>query len=531
MNFFVYRNFTVENLFQGFDAKFSGYGDISFVPNNIDSYLWFYIPEIKVSKRDTINEIDGFRGKIELLISQLPEQKLFIAFTISPLFYLNYQNGDFSIDKAIINYNQFIYDLGETRRNFKVIDFSEFLDSAETPVFDWKYYYLSQSMISPRFNSKFNMWFQLKLNSIENKRKKCLVLDLDNTLWGGILGEDGLENLKIGDSYPGLAYLNFQEAILEASKAGIILAICSKNNEEDVIEVFEKHPFQIIKLNHISARRINWNDKASNIYEISQELNIGLDSIVFIDDNPIERERVRQMIPEVVVPDFPSSPIYLLQFFREVYENNFQAYKLTEEDVNKTKQYLSNAERSQFKRSFNSVHDYLESLEMQLDIYEASNFTIPRIAQMTQKTNQFNLTTRRYTEEDIRAMIQSGSLVHCVSVKDKFGDNGISLMSIINIENDIAYFDSFLLSCRILGRNIEIGYINYILNYLLRNGIKLIKAIYLPSKKNIQTIDFYESIGFRLENVDDDGSKHYSLEIKEEFKVESYFKINLIKNE
>jgi FkbH-like protein len=531
MNFFIYRNFTAENLFQGFVAKFSGYGDISLIPDNIDRYIWFYIPEIKVSSKDTLNEIEGFRGKLELLLSQLPENKLTIAFTISPLFLLNYQNGDFLIRRAISLYNEFIYDLAETRNNFKVIDFSEFLASVDSPIFDWKYYYLSQSMISPRYNSKFNNWFQFKINSIENRRKKCLVLDLDNTLWGGILGEDGLENLKLGDSYPGIAFLHFQEAILEASKAGIILAVCSKNNEEDAIEVFEKHPFQMIKLNDISAYRINWRDKASNIEEIAQELNIGLDSIVFIDDNPAERERVKQMIPEVVVPDFPSSPIFLLQFFKEVYEENFQVYHLTDEDLNKTKQYLSNAERSQFKRAFNSVDEYLESLEMQLDIYEASNFTIPRIAQMTQKTNQFNLTTRRYTEEDIRSMVQTGYLAHCVSVKDKFGDNGISLMSIIKIENKIAYFDSFLLSCRILGRNIEIGYINYILNYLFGKGINSIKAIYVPSKKNIQTIDFFENVGFTLDSVDIDGCKHYSLEMKKEFKIEYYFKINFKKND
>jgi FkbH-like protein len=531
MNFFVYRNFTAENLFQGFDVMFSGYGDISLIPDNTDSYIWFYIPEIKVSNKDKLNEIEGFRGKLNLLLSQLPEHKLIVAFTISPLFHLNYQNGDFSISRAISSYNEFIFELSEFRKNFKVIDFSEFLVYAGTPVFDWKYYYLSQSMISPRFNSKFNFWFQSKINSIENKRKKCLVLDLDNTLWGGILGEDGMENLKIGDSYPGVAYLHFQEAILEASKAGIILALCSKNNEEDVIDVFEKHPFQIIKLHHISAHRINWLDKASNIQEIAQELNIGLDSIVFIDDNPVERERVKQMIPDVVVPEFPSSPMYLLQFFKEVYENNFQAYQLTKEDIEKTNQYLTNAERRQFKQAFSSVEDYLGSLEMQLDIYEASNFTISRIAQMTQKTNQFNLTSKRYSEEEIRTIIQTGSLVHCVSVKDKFGDNGISLLSIINIINNIAYIDSFLLSCRILGRNIEIGYINYILNYLFGKEIRVIKAIYVPSKKNIQTINFYESIGFTLDNVGEDGSKHYTLEMHEEFKVENYFKINFIKND
>lgn len=530
MDFFIYRNFTAENLFQGYQASYSGYGDISEVPLNVSNYVWFYIPEIKISTLESLNEINGYQGKLELLLSQIPDNKKIIVFTISPLFLLNYQNADFSIKKAISEFNNFLFDSASNRKNFKVIDISEFIESVDGVVFDWKYYYLSQSMISPRLNSKFKQWFQLKIHSIENKRKKCLVLDLDNTLWGGILGEDGLENLKIGDSYPGLPYLHFQEAILEASKAGVILAVCSKNNEEDALEVFEKHPFQIIKLNHIAAYRINWQDKATNIQEIANELNIGVDSIVFIDDNPAERERVKQMIPEVEVPDFPSSPIFLVQFFKNVYENNFQTYLLTEEDKNKTSQYISNAERNVFKKTFTSVEQYLESLEMELEIYTASNFTIPRIAQMTQKTNQFNLTTRRYTEEDIRGLVNSGSSIFCVSVKDKFGENGISLLSIIKIEKNIAHLDTFLLSCRILGRNIEKVFLNYILNHLFNRNISLIKAEYIPSKKNKQTEDFYDNMGFKLDLMGTDGTKYYSLDIKEERQIENFYKIKFINN-
>lgn len=530
MDYFVYRNFTAENLFQGFNIGFSGYNDISETPIS-KNYIWFYLPELKISPNDIVDEIQGYKGKLELLLSQLPEENTIIAFTISPSFTINFQNFDFRLNVSIAEYNQFLYNTASLRNNFKVIDFSDFNNIIDTPIFDWKYYYLSQSLISPRLNTKFSNWFRLKINAIENKRKKCLVLDLDNTLWGGILGEDGIENIKIGDSYPGLAYLHFQQAILEAANSGIILAICSKNNEHDVVEVFDKHPFQLINFKKISAYRINWQDKVTNIQEIAEELNIGLESIVFIDDNPVERERVTQMLPEVTVPDFPESPYLLVKSFKNIYDQYFQSYRLTNEDLNKTNQYISNAERNVFKKSFTSVGDYLKSLEMELNIYQASKFTIPRIAQMTQKTNQFNLTTKRYTEDDIKNKILNESLVFCVAVKDKFGDNGISILSIIDINNNTAIVDTFLLSCRILGRNIEVAFFNYLINILEQKNIKNLKSYYIPSNKNKQTENFFEKMNFDLVNIKDDGTKEYNLQITTKRKIDDYYKINFIPNE
>jgi FkbH-like protein len=530
MEYFVYRNFTSENLFQGLNIQFSGYNDISEIPI-ANKYIWFYLPEIKIKTDDIVEEINSYTGKLSLLLNQLPQDKTILVFTIVPLFLIDYQNSDFRVNKAIAEYNLFLYDTSRERNNFKVIEFSDFAKSIDTPLLDWKYYYLSQSIISPRHNAKFKNWFESKLRSIDNKRKKCLVLDLDNTLWGGILGEDGIENLKIGDAYPGLAYIHFQEAILEAANAGIILAICSKNNEEDALEVFEKHPFQLIKLNNIAAYRINWQDKATNIQELANELNIGLDSIVFIDDNPAERERVKQMLPEVIVPDFPRSPFLMVSYFKKIYEDHFQAYKLTNEDLSKTSQYIANSERNIFKKSFTTVEEYLKSLEMELTIYEASNFTIPRIAQMTQKTNQFNLTTIRYTEDDIKNKIKKGDFIHCLSVKDKFGDNGIAVLSIIQIENNIAFIDSFLLSCRILGRNIEGVYLNYIINLLIDKNISEVRSHYVPSNKNKQTKDFYEKMNFNLVETKPDGSKYYSLKLAQKRNIENFYTINYKTNE
>jgi FkbH-like protein len=245
----------------------------------------------------------------------------------------------------------------------------------------------------------------------------------------------------------------------------------------------------------------------------------------------VERERVTQMLPEVIVPDFPESPYLMLKSFKNIYDQYFQSYRLTNEDLNKTSQYISNAERNVFKKSFISVNDYLKSLEMELNIYQASKFTIPRIAQMTQKTNQFNLTTKRYTEDDIKNKILTGSIVFCVAVKDKFGDNGISILSIIDINNDTAFVDTFLLSCRILGRNIEVAFLNYLINILEEKNINNLQSKYIPSNKNKQTENFFEKMNFNLVNIEDDGTKHYNLEIIKKRNIEDYYKINFLPNE
>jgi len=528
MEYYIYRNFTVENLFKGIGASYSGYGDISHIPKEAKNYIWFYLPPVKMNQNELITELFDFQNKFQLLFEQIPVSKTVIAFTITTLFDIKFENGNFSLLDSINSFNNLLIETASNNSNLKIIDIRDFQKNVNQSLLDWKYYYISQSLITPKLNSSFKLWFEQKLEAIQGKRKKCLILDLDNTLWGGILGEDGIEGIKIGDTYPGLAFLNFQENILEAASNGVIIAICSKNNEEDVLEAFSNHPFQLIKEKHISAHRINWQDKVTNIQELSDELNIGLDSFVFIDDNPIERERVKQMLPMVEVPDFPEHPYLMSSFFGEMYHNYFQLYHLTKEDKNKTQQYISNSERSINQKTFASIDDYLESLKMELEVIEANKFTIPRIAQMTQKTNQFNLSTKRYTENDLYEFINQSSLVHCLSVRDKFGDNGISVASIVFINGEVAEIDSFLLSCRILGRNIENAYVDFLINLIYDKGIKKIIAKYIPSQKNRQTESFYENNGFTLEKTFETGVKLYFLNIENKRKIKEYYKFKII---
>ena len=329
-----------------------------------------------------------------------------------------------------------------------------------------------------------------------------------------MLGEDGIEGIQLGEDYPGCCYRFFQEYLLELGRNGIILTVCSKNNEVDVLSAWNDHPEMVLRKEHFVAWRINWKNKADNIKEIATELNIGLDSIVFVDDNPTERELVKQLLPTVSVPDFPGNPYLFSPFSCFLTRNYFRAYRLTEEDTTKVKQYKDNVERVRSRGQFVDFESYLKSLEIELSIELMDEFNIVRMAQMTQKTNQFNLTTRRYTETDIREFVTNGGRVWGLRVKDRFGDNGLTGLMIVTINQGEAMIDSLLLSCRILGKNIEDIFVRYTLSLLKLEGIRTIHAMYIPTVKNGQVKDFYDKIGLRLvENKE--GTCYYSGDLSE----------------
>jgi len=516
--YFLFRNATVESFFSELSVEFSGYGDISYIPVNVDAYFWFYLSPINTNAELFVREVEAYSQQLDLVLSQIASQKAIYAFTMHQLHYIFTENSNTVIKTAIENYNYHLSVLSQNHSNLKIIDFSEFCSRhASSSLIDWRFYYISQMQINPKLINDFTVWLQKKLMAIEGKRKKCLVLDLDNTLWGGVLGEDGIEGIQIGNTYPGSAFLDFQNNLLELSKSGVILTVCSKNNEQDVMEAWDKNPFLQIKREQLSAWRINWNNKANNISELAQELNIGLDSMVFIDDNPTERALVKQMLPMIESPDFPKQPYLLPEFFEKICQDYFQIYKLTNEDKDKLNQYKANVERVSFQKSFASFEDYLNSLEIVLDIQALNMMNLPRIAQMTQKTNQFNLTTKRYTEEDITALAKKGAKVYCLSVKDKFGDSGITGIAIITTHKNMksANIDSFLLSCRILGKNIEDVFLKYVLLQLKNNGYSQVNATFIPTLKNSQVNDFYEKNGFKLTITNENGTKFYNNNIND----------------
>ena len=519
--YFVFRNHTVELLFpKGY--SFSGYDDISVIPGDADAFVWFYTIPLDPSPESVGAKIISYIQEFQFVLSKIDKSRLLIAVTMEPIFYLKFQDIDHSVVSAINTYNQALYDLAKTNPNLKVVDFSGFSNQYdEKNLIDWKFFFVSQMALNPKLSKSFQGWWRSKLDSIALKRKKCLVLDLDNTLWGGILGEDGVEGIRIGGDYPGNAFSYFQRSLLQLMEQGVILAVCSKNNLHDVEEVWEKNPFQLLKKSHFSALRINWTDKPTNIRSIADELNIGLDSMVFFDDNPSERELVRQTLPMVEVPDFPERPYDIPAFFKDCVEKYFTVYSLTEEDKKKTEQYKANAARAQAALSFDDYTQFLRSLCLQLRIMPMDDFNKDRIAQMTQKTNQFNLTTRRYTDVDLDRLHAEGAKIWCLSVADKFGDSGITGAFIFNAGE----IDTFLLSCRVLGKGIEYAFLKYVLNLLRKDGISYAKSVYIPTSKNNQVREFYDDCGFRCVK-DEDGVKYYSIDFENaDLKIDDYYSI------
>ncbi len=380
--------------------------------------------------------------------------------------------------------------------NVVVLDYDLFLSNkGKENSYDPRLYFLADMKLHHDLFPALAEYYWKYIRTIKIKPKKCLVLDLDNTLWGGIIGEDGIDNIKLGPTPPGNTFLEFQRLILSLFHKGIVLAINSKNNPGDALEVLRKHPDMVLREEHFSAMRINWQDKATNIKEIAAELNIGTDSMVFIDDDKLNRMLVKSILPEVTVVDLPEDFSLYPKTLMEL--DIFNSLQLTAEDKSRGRLYAEERQRREFKSTFADHKDFLRSLEMQVEIKPAESFTIPRISQLTNRTNQFNLTTRRYTETDIKKMTESSDYYVCsIKSKDKLGDNGVVGVAILRIINEEAYIDTFLMSCRILGRSIEEALLIHIINKTKELGVKSLIGEYIPSKKNIQTKDFYKSRGF-----------------------------------
>jgi FkbH-like protein len=331
--------------------------------------------------------------------------------------------------------------------------------------------------------------------------RKCLVLDCDNTLWGGIIGEDGLDGIHIGHDSPGREYLDFQKAILELYEQGVILAINSKNNYDDVMQVLNKHPHMLLREKHFASIMVNWDPKPQNMQKIAEQINIGLDSIVFIDDNPAERELMKQSLPQVETLEMPADPSLFARTLRET--GFFTRAYLTEEDKNRGQIYAAQRKRDQFQQSCATLEDFLKSLEMVVSIHTAGKEDIKRTAQLTQRTNQFNLTTRRYTEADIAAMAQNPNWrIYVLGLKDKFGDNGTVGLALVEIQPKQWRIDTFLMSCRVIGRQVEDSLVDRICRDAAKAGCTSISAEYIPTAKNNLVAGFWDKMGFEKENAD-----------------------------
>ncbi len=351
------------------------------------------------------------------------------------------------------------------------------------------------------------------LHPLAGRVCKVLATDLDNTLWGGVIGEEGMAGIKVGPEHPGAAHQALQRAMLDLYHRGVILAVCSKNNPADALEALQSHPGMLLRPAHFAALRVNWNDKAQSLREIAAELNVGVDAVAFLDDNPVERERVRADLPEVTVIELPEDVAGYAQALRQ--SPVFERLTLSAEDRERGRHYSGQRQRAEFERGAASLEDFYRSLQQEAEIAPVTRETLARVAQLTQKTNQFNLTTRRYTEQQIAELAASpGWQVYSLRVKDRFGDNGIVGVAILCRAGEVCEVDTFLLSCRVIGRTVETAFLSHLVAEARADGGRRLEGWFLPTKKNAPAEGFYAAHGFRRSEQREAGSL-WSLDLEE----------------
>jgi FkbH-like protein len=375
---------------------------------------------------------------------------------------------------------------------------------------------------APMYGDLVGRWVAAK----QGRSFKCLVLDLDNTVWGGVIGDDGMEGIELGQGSPlGEAYVAFQDYARELSRRGVILAVCSKNDEANAVEPFEKHPDMVLRRGDIASFVANWSDKAGNIRAIAEELNIGLDSLVFIDDNPFERNLVRQELPMVAVPEVSDDPTtYPAALAGAGY---FEGLAVTDEDRERTNQYHGNKARDALKASATDLPAYLRGLEMELIAKAFDRVGLQRIVQLINKSNQFNLTTRRYTDEDVIAVMADPDAFGLqLRLLDRFGDNGVIAIVIGWLQpNKDLLIDTWLMSCRVLGRQVEPTTLNLIARNATQLGARRLVGEYIPTKKNGMVKDHYAKLGFTVMETDPAGGTRAVLDLAGYVPAETFIQV------
>jgi FkbH-like protein len=333
------------------------------------------------------------------------------------------------------------------------------------------------------------------IHPLVGKVAKALVVDLDDTMWGGVLGEDGLDGLRVGPESSGAGYARLQRSILALRARGILLAACSKNNHADVVEALESHPEMLIRPESFSVIRANWESKVENLAAIAAELNIGLDSLAFLDDSPFECNLIRQALPEVTVIELDREPT---EQWNPIEGNPlFERLALVAEDRNRVRYYAEQRSRQQALDASGSVEDYLRSLGTTVSVAPAAADDVERVAQLTQKTNQFNMTTRRYTESDIKRFVDDSAWVVWVArASDRFGDHGLIGTVIVRADSSVWDIDTLLLSCRVIGRGVERAMLSVVADTARDLGAAVLEGTFVPTAKNAPASGFYEESGF-----------------------------------
>ncbi len=488
-----------------------------------DSFYFSNINSEDEKKKFTSKKFDEINNLIKI-ISKKSQSKIVITnFTIPTYTSLGIYESkiEYGTKEIILDLNKKLKVLSKNIDSCYVYDFNSFVTKfGEKNVIDYKKMYYGDIKINFDIIPYLIYEFLSYVKPILGLNKKCIVLDLDNTLWGNIIGEDGFEGIKIGPYTEGRSFVEFQKVIKSLSENGIILAINSKNNQKDAMKAINEHPHMILREQDFSCMKINWNDKISNMKEISNELNIGLDSIVFFDDDPVNRELIRMSMPEINTVELPEDPSTYAEILRNL--NDFNTLKITKDDTERKKMYNQEQNRQKLESNTENLNEYLKKLDIKIKIKLDNKIAISRISQLILKTNQFNLTTKRYQEEQIKEFVEDETMiVGCSEVEDKFGENGITNVFIIKTKSNEWIIDTFLLSCRIMGRGIEEGIIGKILEIAKQKGIEKITATFIPTEKNKPAENFLKNYGFKKEN------ENWVFLLKNKIKIPDHLQVEL----
>lgn len=456
-----------------------------------------YVPERRHARVQS--ELRNMQHAIEFIHRRLPGVVLFLNTLAAPpttsLGLLEY-NSPYSVRGAVAQYNAGLVELARQATRTYIVDCEAL--AAEMGWEAWtdeRMWLLGRMRLSRSALEAVAGRYRSAIWAACGTPKKVLALDADNTLWGGVVGTDGVEGIQVGYEGLGLAYREFQAEILNLYKRGVLLVLVSKNNPDDIYEVLDTHAAMLLRREHFSALCVNWQDKVANLRQAAAQLNLGLESFVFVDDSSFECAWIQDQLPEVQVLHLPPDPADFVHALRRL--DTFTTLALTEEDLARGKLYREEQQRKECQQSAGSLEEFYRSLEMHVQIRHMSGATLKRAAQLTQKTNQFNLTTRRYTEADLsRIAGLPQSQVFTLSLSDRFGDNGLVGVAILICEGENSRIDTLLLSCRVMGRTVETAFLAFLADWARANGSHALVGEFQPTRKNMPVRDLYEHHGF-----------------------------------
>ena len=509
-------------------VKLGGYDDVmsdieDFKVSNIENVLilWNFDNILPSFESQIVNMSDDLIAakleKVKLKLSAaFSEAKGFKSIYVAD-FHLTMGDGqDQKINQTLFAFNDMLNERVASHNNVKKISLSSLVNElGRKNVIDPRFYFMSKAPYKGKLLDRLAQKYSQLSRDFGRSYYKAVVLDCDNTLWGGVIGEDLIDGIALNPyDYPGNVFWRIQQEVLSLVKKGAIICLCSKNNSEDVREVLEKHPYCLLSPDDIVIQKVNWSEKAENIKEIASELNIGLDSIVFVDDSEFECSSVRGRLPSVKTIQVPKNISEYMGVFKNVLDL-FPDAGSYDGAMTKTQQYKLRELSENEKNQYATQEDYLHSLGIEVTLGFDNTSNVNRIAELSQKSNQFNLTTRRYTPQEIESFITDQSaLVADITVDDKFGSCGLTGVVIITKNETECLVDSFFMSCRILGRNIEMAIWPMIVDQIKSMGGHSLKANFYPTAKNTQVSKFYDELGLNLSQAGEDGSKYYNHSLK-----------------